>query len=669
MSAATSQHDVALRAKIDAARADRGVMVAALEYYGAVANGPAWRCLFHEDAHASGSIFQDDKGVWRFKCHACAWNGEKSHGDAIDVVQRARRCDFRGALVHLGLTPDGARPAGRPARQEPAQRAPAQQTDPRDGGNGSTKRSEIDLDVWADQAAKRLQNDSALIKEIWRTRAVDRATLERYGVGVNEHRTYTSFPLRDAKGRVEAIKLHRLGGDGPKCLWMPKGIGRNRVGPHCIRPDARFTAIVAGEWKALALIAAGCSAFSVTSGEGSVKSPTDLPAAGIEIIRSGPPVAVFADDDEVGRAWGKHVCNQLLAAGIDARVVDVGLDAAAGLKDVGDLLVERAITDAKEPEAIRAELELAYEQSDPWFRFTVDAVLGDPATWTPAEYVPTGLGALDKALDGGLRCTGVHAFAGRSGRGKTQIVMQIALNAAQAGVPVGVVSLEMSRRELGVLISANLSGVPRSYISRGTVGEKLMPDLEGSVAIGRKLPLVLCDWEALPGAPTRSAIETLIRGGCKRFGWRMVVVDYLQLIAWEPSDTSENQAGCELSTMLKRLAMTCNIALVVVTAIRKSAALKSRSQQEKRPIDMDDILGAGRIVYDAQNVFHVDAEQGVTGFGETPIGLVRIRGLKTRYSGLGSRDQELQFRWRPSVGRIEDLETAGNSTGVGDGPF
>jgi len=61
-------------------RQDRGVMISAL---GVQVKGKACKCPFHDDRHASASVFSDEQGTIRFKCHTCDWSG-----DVFDVRAR-----------------------------------------------------------------------------------------------------------------------------------------------------------------------------------------------------------------------------------------------------------------------------------------------------------------------------------------------------------------------------------------------------------------------------------------------------------------------------------------------------------------------------------------------------------------------------------------------------
>ncbi|NLG44288.1 MAG: hypothetical protein GX547_13660, partial [Phycisphaerae bacterium] len=164
-----------------------------------------------------------------------------------------------------------------------------------------------------------------------------------------------------------------------------------------------------------------------------------------------------------------------------------------------------------------------------------------------------------------------------------------------------------------------------------------------------KLPLTILDDSFWSGPLTRSKLAEIVADGCRRFGWRLICVDYLGLLANEPTDASDYAADLENSAALKRLARVQDVALVAVAALRKYGRANSDA-----PASLDDVLGAGRICYDAVNVFDVDCQQDSPRPGERPVGTVRLRVLKTRYAGLGSAGKPLEFRWFPSTGRIED---------------
>ena len=85
----------------------------------------------------------------------------------------------------------------------------------------------------------------------------------------------------------------------------------------------------------------------------------------------------------------------------------------------------------------------------------------------------------------------------------------------------------------------------------------------------------------------------------------MAIIDYLGLLCSPDADTFS--ADLRNSFELRRIARRNDVALVVVAALRKSQATKYK---ERGAVTLDDVSGAGRIVYDAQSVLLVSCEQG-----------------------------------------------------------
>ena len=155
------------RARITELKANRGRLVQALEDAGGTAlnDGDKLRCPFHPDEHPSGGIHRcDDDGAWLYTCHGCTWNGNEHTGDIIDVVRRAHGCDFRGALDRLGVGGNGRMPHAAP---EPKL---VDKTD-------QTRR-------FATAAHVQLLADSAVLEHLWRTRGIDKATAQRFRLGI-----------------------------------------------------------------------------------------------------------------------------------------------------------------------------------------------------------------------------------------------------------------------------------------------------------------------------------------------------------------------------------------------------------------------------------------------------------------------------------------------------
>lgn len=621
------------RAQRDRLRADRGRLVQALVDAGAEVRGNSVRCPFHPDHKASGAIFKTD-GAWRFKCHACP-----AKGDVFAVVQRAARVDFKGALALLGVNGNGGATAATARESGPPARAP--------GPPRTPERKEPAPSGLAAECAARLTDDDDALQRLWETRAIDQATAKRFAVGVSAGVRYWTFPV------AGAVKHHRIDphGDGPKCFWTPKGASSRNVWPVCLDAGGPVW-LCPGELKALAVAATGRAAVGITAGESA-----DLPD-GLPEMLSGRAVAIAADDDDAGRRWAIKARDALAAAGLDVRIVDYGADAAAALKDVGDVLAAQ-ILDGKEATERAAYLDFAYERSDPWAGYTIGTILADSRTWAPVEHVPTGWYALDAALGGGLRCGGVCLIGGPSARGKTQLVTGLAVNVARRKVPVGFVSIEMATRDIAHVIAAATADVHRAWLNTGNLRGDAAQRLRDVARDAASWPLTVLDESFWRGPLARSHLARIVARGA-RSGWRVLIIDYLGLIAAERDDRSDYAAECETSGALKRLAQEHNLATVVLADLRKAATYQKKKERSN-VITLDDFRGAARLTYDATSVFYLDSEQASNGHGAEPTGLIKLTALKTRFAAAGSRRDEVQLRWYPATGRIVDLEglTAG----------
>ena len=279
--------------------------------------------------------------------------------------------------------------------------------------------------------------------------------------------------------------------------------------------------------------------------------------------------------------------------------------------------------------------------------FTLSAILNDDATWKPVDHIPTGLKGLDNTLGGGLRVGGVHLFYGKTGHGKTQLVTQIAVNVARAGTPVGIISLEMPRRDLGRLIVAQMSGLFRSHLDRGEIPPSKKDKFDQTLKDAGDLPLAIVDGDFLDQNLDRENLAMVVEMGCSAFGWRLVVLDYLGLLGRRSGEGHDYAADCENSAAMKRIAATNDIALVVVHDHRKSNT-SPRADLRPPPPTLDDVRGAGRIAYDATNVFLVDRGQ------DRQVERITIHPLKTRYSGRDADAVAIEFCWQRDCGAIKD---------------
>lgn len=157
----------------------------------------------------------------------------------------------------------------------------------------------------------------------------------------------------------------------------------------------------------------------------------------------------------------------------------------------------------------------------------------------------------------------------------------------------------------------------------------------------------------MAGGLNRDALAGLVADGVKRFGWKAVFIDYLGLLT--PTKAEENQFAADIanSTALLSLAKSYGLAVIIVASARKGSVCRQPSA-----LTIDDVAGAGRLVYDATTVSLVWCEHSPN--PRENSGLVCVRVLKSRF---WRSDVEAQLRWRPWTGRIEDLAPADGADG------
>jgi replicative DNA helicase len=282
---------------------------------------------------------------------------------------------------------------------------------------------------------------------------------------------------------------------------------------------------------------------------------------------------------------------------------------------------------------------------DHFAEYAIPALMDSSATWEPVAHVPTGLRAFDRAAGGGLRVGGVHLLVGSPACGKTTVATQIALNAALLGTPVGVFSLEQGREEIARLVVGQLTGIPRSVLDAGVPPGREQEIARAKARLAGSSLRVFDDhlWTAF----NREDLTIMIERLRPTYGWRLVVLDYLGLLAPNERDGSSFESDLRNSAALKDLARKHGLAVLAVGALRKPAM--QRADRPEEP-GLSEVLGAGRLGYDATSVWRVDAFQSAA---ESHL---KLTALKSRFSGAANTGESVRLSWRPECGYVGDWQ-------------
>jgi replicative DNA helicase len=210
--------------------------------------------------------------------------------------------------------------------------------------------------------------------------------------------------------------------------------------------------------------------------------------------------------------------------------------------------------------------------------------------------VPTGWDELDKLL-AGLHRGDLIVLAARPSVGKTAFALNMAVNAAKKGHPVGVFSLEMSAEQLVMRILSSESKVDGQKLRTGRLSDGDWTPLMNAMGRLDQCDLQVDDTAALSIMELRAKARRMFRG--KSSG--LLIVDYLQLMQPQKSRSENRQVEiAEISRGLKILAKELDIPVVALSQL--SRAVEQRA--DKRPM-LSDLRESGAIEQDADVVMFI----------------------------------------------------------------
>jgi replicative DNA helicase len=238
-----------------------------------------------------------------------------------------------------------------------------------------------------------------------------------------------------------------------------------------------------------------------------------------------------------------------------------------------------------------------------------------PGTWDQMERlmehkdelrgVPTGYKGLDNKLSG-LQPSDLVILAARPSVGKTSLALDIARNAAHAGYPTAIFSLEMSSDQLTQRMLSAESRVELWKIrtSKGLTSDDL-DEIKNGMARLSTAPIYIDDSSGITVLGMRSAARRLKM----QYDLKLILVDYLQLIT--PTGNSDNVVNqiSDISRALKGLARELQVPVVALSQL--SRAVESRGGKPK----LSDLRDSGAIEQDADVVMFIHREPNEEGGG------------------------------------------------------
>ena len=211
--------------------------------------------------------------------------------------------------------------------------------------------------------------------------------------------------------------------------------------------------------------------------------------------------------------------------------------------------------------------------------------------------VPTGFADMDR-MTSGFQPGDLVIVAGRPSMGKTALALNMAEHVAlDAGLPVGIFSMEMSASQLAMRLLGSIGKLDQHKLRTGRLAEDDWRRLTDAVGRLSEAPIQIDEAAALNALELRARARRLHR----QYGQLgMIVVDYLQLMS--ASSQGENRATeiSEISRSLKALAKELNVPVVALSQLNRSL----EQRPNKRPV-MSDLRESGAIEQDADLILFI----------------------------------------------------------------
>lgn len=211
--------------------------------------------------------------------------------------------------------------------------------------------------------------------------------------------------------------------------------------------------------------------------------------------------------------------------------------------------------------------------------------------------VPTGFADMDR-MTSGFQAGDLVIVAGRPSMGKTALALNMAEHVAlDAGLPVGVFSMEMSATQLAMRLLGSIGRLDQHKLRTGRLAEDDWRRLTDAVGKLSEAPIHIDETAALNALELRARARRLHRQYGKL---GLIVVDYLQLMS--ASSHGENRATeiSEISRSLKGLAKELSVPVVALSQLNRSL----EQRPNKRPV-MSDLRESGAIEQDADIILFI----------------------------------------------------------------
>jgi replicative DNA helicase len=260
---------------------------------------------------------------------------------------------------------------------------------------------------------------------------------------------------------------------------------------------------------------------------------------------------------------------------------------------VSTLAVDQIVSNAEQGLAIDASKETLRPAKSVVSRF-IDQTQERFARKGQLSGVTSGFFHLDRQTDG-FQLGELAILAARPSIGKTAMAIAFAEAAAIRGkIPTLFISLEMSDEAIVRRMVSNIGSIPMQDIRTGNMTEGGMRSMSSACSRIATSPLHFVSGSSVSGI---AAITATIRRAVRKWGVKLVLIDYLGKIHGSKPAEKRTYEVAEVSGKLKAIAADCQVAVVAL------AQLNRENEKDKgRSPKLTDLADSGQIERDADLV-------------------------------------------------------------------
>ena len=271
--------------------------------------------------------------------------------------------------------------------------------------------------------------------------------------------------------------------------------------------------------------------------------------------------------------------------------------------------LEKAEDESDSTDSIRADVEgnLLDLETTTGFDMTISSAVDELQTefeqqlsgeWKE-DVIKTHIPHLDEKLgNGGIGAGEVVVISAPTSCGKSQLAINIvARSAYKDGTKCGIFSLEMPRKQVLNRIITCKSGANLRQIKDKVIADDKMKKIREGCDSLKSMPIYTVHSIKNIGELCSHA-RTMVR----RYGVKLLVIDYLQLIPFNSSNQSKNDAIANISHTIKQLALELEVGVLLLSQVNREGARREGG------LAIYDLKDSGDIENDADVIILMWAE-------------------------------------------------------------